>query len=77
MHRALLGQFPQTSDLEILLSDALGQVPGGDNHVRVCFNLVKWLWIDHPARLRPFLAAVRDRPNSDEPKALQRELFPG
>lgn len=82
LRQALLGQFPQTSDLEILVNDALGQelgqVAGGDNHTKVCFNLVKWLWIDHPGRLRPLLAgAVQERPNSDELKALQRELFPG
>jgi hypothetical protein len=76
---ALLDQFPRPADLTILLADSLGveldQVASGGNQTEVCFNLVKWLWVDKPGRLRPLLdAAVRERPNSAELKALQQEL---
>jgi hypothetical protein len=76
----LLDQFPRKTDVEILLSDSLGrtldEVAGGGNHTDVCFNLVKWLWIDRE-NLRRFLeTAVRERRNSFEIKALQQELFP-
>lgn len=78
----LLDQFPRKSDLEILLADTLGlsleSVAGGQTQTEVCFNLVKWLWIDSVVRLKPFLAgAVKERPNNTELKALQRELSAG
>ncbi len=78
----LVDQFPRKSDLEMLLLDNLGQaldaVAGGQTQTEICLNLVKWLWIDTTARLRPFLAgAVKERPNSPELKALQSELAAG
>jgi hypothetical protein len=78
----LLDQFPRPTDLKMLVFDALGQeldqVAGGENQTDVCFNLVKWLWVDKPGRLRQLLdAAVRERPNSSELQALQRELAAG
>jgi hypothetical protein len=81
LHGLLLDQFPRKSDVEMLLDATLGrnldEVAGGGNHTEVCFNLVKWLWIDRE-NLRRFLdGAVKERPNSAELKALQRELFHG
>jgi hypothetical protein len=75
----LLDQFPRPADLTILLADTLGveldQVAGGANQTEVCFNLVRWLWVDKMGRLQPLLAqAVRERPNSGDLKALQQEL---
>lgn len=77
----LVEQFPNRSDLAMLLDDTLGKalnaVTGGENHTDVCFHLVQWLWIDPLGRLRPFLAhAVSERPNNTALKAVQRELFP-
>jgi hypothetical protein len=82
LRAALLDQFPRPADIEMLVSDSLGQTLGqvanGSNQTEVCFNLVKWLWIDRPGRLRPLLtAAIRERPNSEDLKALQRELSAG
>ena len=79
---ALLETFPRKSDLEILLADTLGLsldlVAGGQTQTEVCFNLVKWLWVDLAGRLKPFLAgAVRERPNNTEFKTLQSELSAG
>jgi hypothetical protein len=79
VREVLLDQFPQPSDLEMLLDDALGQVldqvAEGKNHTEVCFKLVGWLWVDQAGRLRPLLAAAtRGRPNSDELKSLLAEV---
>jgi hypothetical protein len=77
----LLDQFPRPSDLDILVADSLGrarsEIAGGATQTDVCFNLVQWLWIDPPGRLRPFLGmAVRERPNQKELRILHSELFP-
>jgi hypothetical protein len=78
----LLNQFPSGVDLAILLNDALGeildQIAGGSNQTERSFQLVQWLWIDKSGRLEPFLAAaVRERPNCAELKALQSEITKG
>jgi hypothetical protein len=78
----LLDQFPRESDLAILLNDSLGktlnQVAGGSNQTELSFNLVHWLWVDTKGRLEPFLAAaVHERPNCAELKALQNEITKG
>jgi hypothetical protein len=81
LHSLLLDHFPQESDLAILLDDSLGQalnrVAGGATQTVICFKLVQWLWVDRVGRLRPFLdAAVRERPNLEDLKLLQRQIFP-
>jgi hypothetical protein len=82
LRMVLLEQFEKLSDLEILVSDCLDKrllhVATGGNVVEICFTLVSWLWVDRAGRLHPLITgAVRERPNNDELKALQRELSAG
>ncbi|HYH68583.1 MAG TPA: effector-associated domain EAD1-containing protein, partial [Urbifossiella sp.] len=79
LRRALLDQFPHPEDLTILLADSLDvhldHVAGGGNQTEVCFNLVRWLWVDKVNRLRPLLdLAAEERPKSGELATLKREL---
>jgi endonuclease G len=76
----LLHQFSYGNDLAILLEDALGktlgQVATGPNLTEVCFNLIRWLWVDPDGRLRPLLEqAIRDRQNCADLRKILASAF--
>ena len=80
LRSALIDQFPTRSALAMLvdasLSVNLDGIARESNLTETVFELIQWASIDPQGQLRPLLAeAVRQRPNSDELKALTTELF--
>ncbi len=80
LRAALLDQFPNRTELAMLVDDTLSvnlnKVASGSNLTETVFELIQWASIDPQGQMRPLLTeAVARRPNSAELKALKRELF--
>ena len=80
LREVLVAQFPSRSELKVLVDDALStnldEVAREGNLQETAAELIWWMNIDIEGRLRPLLAmAIRERPNSEEFRALQSELF--
>jgi hypothetical protein len=81
LRAALIQEFPNRSDLEMLLDDTLSValdsiVPDSKNLTETAFELIKWASIDPMGRLQPLLnAAVEQRPHSTTLRELKSEVF--